>query len=222
MDRVNVFVSVLPGRIRLRHPLLRHQGRHTALCDRLRPLVRLESDQAIGSLLLSYDPADASMESRIRAEVDAVLARHGFETAALASLSIAEQQDRLRRADVVIATYGSDLLANLFMPPGSHFIELNYDPAQLELMNANLPPLWYADGQAPFLIGTDDQGRDVLSAVFYGMRLSRRTARWRRRPPSPASSAGSWRGGRNRGTGPGARAGPRLPGPAREWGRPCL
>ncbi len=47
-----------------------------------------------------------------------------------------------------------------------------YDPAQLELMNANLPPLWYADGQAPFLIGTDDQGRDVLSAVFYGMRLS--------------------------------------------------
>ncbi|MGE7413073.1 ABC transporter permease [Methylobacterium tarhaniae] len=47
-----------------------------------------------------------------------------------------------------------------------------YDPAQLELMNASLPPLWYADGQAPFLIGTDDQGRDVLSAVFYGMRLS--------------------------------------------------
>ncbi len=47
-----------------------------------------------------------------------------------------------------------------------------YDPAQLELMNASLPPIWYADGQAPFLIGTDDQGRDVLSAVFYGMRLS--------------------------------------------------
>ncbi|TNC14335.1 ABC transporter permease [Methylobacterium terricola] len=47
-----------------------------------------------------------------------------------------------------------------------------YDPAQLELINASLPPLWYADGQAPFLIGTDDQGRDVLSAVFYGMRLS--------------------------------------------------
>ena len=47
-----------------------------------------------------------------------------------------------------------------------------YDPAQLDLINSNLPPLWSADGQRPFLIGTDDQGRDVLSAVFYGLRLS--------------------------------------------------
>jgi peptide/nickel transport system permease protein len=47
-----------------------------------------------------------------------------------------------------------------------------YDPAQLDLANSNLPPLWTADGQRPFLLGTDDQGRDVLSAVFYGLRLS--------------------------------------------------
>ena len=47
-----------------------------------------------------------------------------------------------------------------------------YDPAQLELINSNLPPLWNAEGQAPFLIGTDDQGRDVFSAVLYGLRLS--------------------------------------------------
>ncbi|GJE61260.1 ABC transporter permease [Methylobacterium trifolii] len=47
-----------------------------------------------------------------------------------------------------------------------------YDPAQLDLINSNLPPLWQAEGQAPFLWGTDDQGRDVLSAVFYGLRLS--------------------------------------------------
>ena len=47
-----------------------------------------------------------------------------------------------------------------------------YDPAQLDLINSNLPPLWSADGQRPFLLGTDDQGRDVLSAVFYGLRLS--------------------------------------------------
>lgn len=47
-----------------------------------------------------------------------------------------------------------------------------YDPAQLELMNSNLPPLWQAEGVRPFLLGTDDQGRDVLSAVFYGLRLS--------------------------------------------------
>ena len=47
-----------------------------------------------------------------------------------------------------------------------------YDPAQIDLINSNLPPIWTADGQAPFVIGTDDQGRDVLSAVFYGLRLS--------------------------------------------------
>ena len=47
-----------------------------------------------------------------------------------------------------------------------------YDPAQLELINSNLPPLWTAEGQSPFLLGTDDQGRDVLSAVLYGLRLS--------------------------------------------------
>ena len=47
-----------------------------------------------------------------------------------------------------------------------------YDPAELDLINSNLPPIWSPDGQAPFLIGTDDQGRDVLSAVFYGLRLS--------------------------------------------------
>ena len=47
-----------------------------------------------------------------------------------------------------------------------------YDPAELDLINSNLPPIWSPEGQSPFLIGTDDQGRDVLSAVFYGLRLS--------------------------------------------------
>ncbi|MDP4022028.1 ABC transporter permease [Methylobacterium sp. NEAU 140] len=47
-----------------------------------------------------------------------------------------------------------------------------YDPAQLDLINSNLPPIWQAEGQAPFYLGTDDQGRDVLSAVLYGLRLS--------------------------------------------------
>ena len=65
-------------------------------------------------------------------EVDALLVRYGFETAALATLSIADQRERLGRAEIVIATYGSDLLANLFMPPGAHLIELNYDPAALD------------------------------------------------------------------------------------------
>jgi peptide/nickel transport system permease protein len=47
-----------------------------------------------------------------------------------------------------------------------------FDPAQLELINSRIAPLWTADGQQPFLLGTDEQGRDVLSAILYGMRVS--------------------------------------------------
>jgi peptide/nickel transport system permease protein len=47
-----------------------------------------------------------------------------------------------------------------------------FDPAQLQLMNSRIPPLWSAEGQSPFLLGTDEQGRDVLSAILYGMRVS--------------------------------------------------
>jgi peptide/nickel transport system permease protein len=47
-----------------------------------------------------------------------------------------------------------------------------FDPAQLELMNSRLPPLWNAEGQSPFMLGTDEQGRDILSAILYGLRIS--------------------------------------------------
>ena len=47
-----------------------------------------------------------------------------------------------------------------------------FDPAQLQLLNSRIPPLWLADGQSPFLFGTDEQGRDVLSAILYGLRIS--------------------------------------------------
>lgn len=46
------------------------------------------------------------------------------------------------------------------------------DLAQLDLMDARLPPAWMAEGSAKFLLGTDDQGRDLLSALMYGARIS--------------------------------------------------
>ena len=46
------------------------------------------------------------------------------------------------------------------------------DMAQLDLMDARLPPAWMAEGSAKFLLGTDDQGRDILSALMYGSRIS--------------------------------------------------
>jgi peptide/nickel transport system permease protein len=47
-----------------------------------------------------------------------------------------------------------------------------FDLASLELSNARLPPVWYEQGQWAFPLGTDDQGRDILSALIYGARIS--------------------------------------------------
>ena len=47
-----------------------------------------------------------------------------------------------------------------------------FDLTTLELSDARLPPAWSAGGSAKYLLGTDDQGRDILSALFYGARIS--------------------------------------------------
>ena len=47
-----------------------------------------------------------------------------------------------------------------------------FDLATLELANARLPPAWLPDGQTACLLGTDDQRRDILSALIYGARIS--------------------------------------------------
>ena len=47
-----------------------------------------------------------------------------------------------------------------------------FDLATLELSDARLPPAWEEGGQAKYPLGTDDQGRDILSAVMYGARIS--------------------------------------------------
>ena len=47
-----------------------------------------------------------------------------------------------------------------------------FDLATLSLSNARLPPAWMEGGSRNYLLGTDDQGRDILSALFYGARLS--------------------------------------------------
>lgn len=48
-----------------------------------------------------------------------------------------------------------------------------YDLNQLDIMNAHLKPGAHADGAAfSFLLGTDDQGRDVYSGIIFGLRIS--------------------------------------------------
>jgi peptide/nickel transport system permease protein len=47
-----------------------------------------------------------------------------------------------------------------------------FDLASLNLSDAFKPPAWNEDGARDYLLGTDDQGRDVLSAIMYGARVS--------------------------------------------------
>ncbi|UWS80880.1 ABC transporter permease [Pseudophaeobacter sp.] len=47
-----------------------------------------------------------------------------------------------------------------------------YDPGQIDIMNSEYPPVWVDGADAQFMLGTDDQGRDLWSTILYGTRLS--------------------------------------------------
>ena len=62
----------------------------------------------------------------------------------------------------LVLAFGADLIA-----PHNPF-----DLATLELADSMLPPAWMEGGRPKYLLGTDEQGRDVLSALMYGARIS--------------------------------------------------
>jgi peptide/nickel transport system permease protein len=47
-----------------------------------------------------------------------------------------------------------------------------YDLASLDLSMSLLPPAWEEWGDASYPLGSDSQGRDLLSAILFGMRIS--------------------------------------------------
>jgi len=47
-----------------------------------------------------------------------------------------------------------------------------FDLASVSLLDALSPPAWEAGGNPAFPLGTDDQGRDILSTILYGARIS--------------------------------------------------
>jgi peptide/nickel transport system permease protein len=50
-----------------------------------------------------------------------------------------------------------------------------YDPtstASFNLIDSELPPVWVEGGDPRYLLGTDNQGRDLLSSILYGTRIS--------------------------------------------------
>jgi peptide/nickel transport system permease protein len=74
-----------------------------------------------------------------------------------------------------VAVFGAALLACIvllavFAPLVSP--QNPYDLAQLDITDARLPPGSPSPTGGTFWLGTDDQGRDMLSAIFYGLRIS--------------------------------------------------
>lgn len=60
--------------------------------------------------------------------------------------------------------------AALFAPALTPFDP--YDPTTYDIVDANMPPAWIEGGIPAHLLGTDDQGRDLLALILFGMRLS--------------------------------------------------
>ena len=69
-------------------------------------------------------------------------------------------------AAITILMVGAALLAPIIAPHDP------YDLRALNLMDSDLPPAWVKGGDPRFLLGTDDQGRDILSTILYGTRSS--------------------------------------------------
>ena len=47
-----------------------------------------------------------------------------------------------------------------------------FDLASIDLLDAEIPPIWMDGGDPRFLFGTDAEGRDILSTIIYGARIS--------------------------------------------------
>ena len=78
----------------------------------------------------------------------------------------AESRTAVVALAVVVLLIGIALIAPLVVPQNP------YDLTQLSIMDNKLPPLTRGLDGMLYLLGTDDQGRDMLSAILYGLRLS--------------------------------------------------
>lgn len=80
---------------------------------------------------------------------------------------------RFRRDKVAIVSF-SILLLMVLLSFSAPFIAPHdpYDLTQIDIMDSDVPPSWLEEGDPRFFLGTDAQGRDMLSTMLYGTRLS--------------------------------------------------
>jgi peptide/nickel transport system permease protein len=74
----------------------------------------------------------------------------------------------LRRAPLIPAAIIAILIVFALFAPWI----APHDPLRNNIMANNTPPFWHEEGTAKYLLGTDTLGRDILSRIIYGSRLS--------------------------------------------------
>lgn len=80
--------------------------------------------------------------------------------------SFSRSPTAISSAVVALAIFIGAVFAPLIAPHNP------FDLSTLDLLDANIPPIWNPEGDPRFILGTDDQGRDMLSAILYGSRIS--------------------------------------------------
>ena len=95
---------------------------------------------------------------------------------------IAKRCRRIVDSDIFFSFYRSPVtvaaaIVTLIYLVGTLFAPLvaphnSYDLTSLSLLDAFLPPAWIEGGSTNYLLGTDDQGRGILSTIIWGARLS--------------------------------------------------
>ncbi|MGI9280602.1 MAG: ABC transporter permease [Endozoicomonas sp.] len=69
-------------------------------------------------------------------------------------------------AFIFVVMVGAALLAPVLSPTNP------YDLSTIDIMDSEIAPAWSEEGDERFLLGTDSQGRDMLSTILYGARIS--------------------------------------------------
>jgi peptide/nickel transport system permease protein len=78
------------------------------------------------------------------------------------------------RSPVALVSFSITLICLILATFAPYIAPFNiFDLAAIDLMDADLPPPWAGeDGDSRFILGTDDQGRDIWSGILYGAQIS--------------------------------------------------
>lgn len=72
----------------------------------------------------------------------------------------------------VLALVGLVIFTLLLLSAALAPVLSKHNPTKQNLMNSMRPPVWMEDGSTENILGTDDLGRDTLSRLLYGARVS--------------------------------------------------